>query len=58
MVFTVFVTAIVKGSFRTMATATNGGLEGPPSVTWELPTEEIPTCYVGKKYTLTVEPLV
>lgn len=55
MTFVVFVTAIVKEGGQVVASAANGGLEGPPLISWTLPSDEVSECFIGKKYRVTVE---
>jgi hypothetical protein len=51
----VFVKSIVKGSFGTIVEAVNGSEDGPPYVKFQLPVEEVSSCFIGKRYLLTIE---
>lgn len=52
----VFVRSIVEQpTGGVIVTATNGSLEGPPSIQWSLVGDERASCVIGKAYNVTVE---
>lgn len=40
---------------RVLVTATNGGIEGPPSVTWFMSITDARDCVINKEYVVTIE---
>lgn len=54
--FYVMVDAIDNKRQRVVASASNGGPDADaPKVTWELPLADIRSCFIGKRYKVTVE---
>ena len=51
---TVFIDSIVKDEKGVVVSA-SGGSGGPPSIFWRLSTDQVPTCYIGKRYNVDIE---
>lgn len=55
MSMTVFVTSINKTPHTgTVVEASNGSLEGPPVIRFSILAEKEKTCFIGKKYVVTI----